>query len=532
MKKTSGAMGGLLMVLILLSACQSDKVGEEKIEKVIRTRNVQMKNMLGINAFEWDFLQNMDEPNVNNRMYEPKFELIKSFGMVRHYLDWEKLEDQEGKYSFNPTARGGWNLDVIYERCKQEGIDVLVCMKSTPDWLYKTYPKSEQDYDHVPVAYQAGREDPRSYIAQARAAFQFAARYGANKNLDSGLVKVNRVQRWPDDILNTAKIGLNVVKYFECNNEPDKWWKGPVARQTGREYAANLSAFYDGHMGKLGKDVGVKNADSSMIVVMGGLGRPDIQYIKEMVEWCKENRGYKPDGSINLCFDIINYHLYSNDNTGWFGRFINKKRGVAPELTNQAEIANTFVDYAEELKKNFEVWLTESGYDLNKNSVQRAIPIGNKSALITQADWMLRSSLLYARHGINRSCYYQLYDTDTTKGVFGSAGFIDGKKPRPVANYFMQVKKLMGDYKYYNTINDDPIVDIYALKNKKIYILTVPDEIDRKEDYNLDLNGAKGAVIYTLQPEGKEMEKKQVSVSNGFLKVNVTETPVFVEGIY
>ncbi|MBB5436359.1 hypothetical protein HDC92_000023 [Pedobacter sp. AK017] len=520
----------MVLAVILFSACQSDKISDQRIEKVIRVRNIQMKNLLGINAFEWDFLQNHDEPGVNTKMYEPKFELIKSFGMVRHYLDWEKLEDKKGKYSFNPTARGGWNYDVIYERCKKEGIDVLVCMKSTPDWLYLTYPKAEQDYDHVPVPYKANREDPNSYISQARTAFQFAARYGSNKDLDPALVKVNLEKRWPDDVLNTVKIGLNTIKYFECNNEPDKWWKGPKARQTGREYAANLSAFYDGHKGTMGKGVGVKNADSNMVVVMGGLGRPDIEYLKEMVEWCKEKRGYKADGTIDLCFDVINYHLYSNDNTGWFGRFVNKKRGVAPELTNQGEIANTFVDFAEMLRKNFEVWVTESGYDLNTSSVQRAVPVGSKSALITQADWMLRSSLLYARHGVNRSCYYQLYDTDPKNGVFGSAGFVDNGKRRPVADYFLQVKKLMGNFFYFNTINDDPIVDIYRSGKKSIYILTVPDEVDRKEKYKLDLNGAKTAIIYTLIPGADEMQAKEVKTNNGFLEITVTETPVFVEG--
>jgi hypothetical protein len=519
------------VLISILFSCKSDKVEDEKIEKVIRHREIKMKNLLGINAFEWDYLQNPNRPDVNTEIYDPKFELIKSFGLVRHYLDWEKLEDKEGKYTFNPTARGGWNFDVIYERSKREDIDVLVCMKSTPDWLYQTYPKSEQDYDHVPVFYKKDRLDPKSYIMQARTAFQFAARYGSNLNVNPELVKVNRVKRWNDDVLNEVKIGLNTVKYIECNNEPDKWWKGSKAQQTGREYAANLSAFYDGHKGKLGKGIGVKNADSNMLVVMGGLGRPDLKYVKEIVEWCKENRGYRPDGSINLCFDVINYHLYSNDNTGWFGRFINKGRGVAPELTNQAEIADTFVDFAELLGKSFEVWVTESGYDLNKISVQRAIEIGKKTALITQADWILRSSLLYARHGVNRSYYYQLYDTDPNKGVFGSAGFVANGKRRPVADYFFQVKNLMEDYVYFNTIDTDPIVDIYKLEDNYMYILTVPDEVDRREKYKLDLKGVKSAIVHTLNPGSDNMISKQVKTDKGYLELTVTETPVFIEPI-
>lgn len=524
---------GVICFLTCFSSCQTDKVQEEKIVEVIRVRDIQMKNLLGVNAFEWDFLQDAEHPNIGDRIFEPKFELIKSFGVVRHYLDWDKLENKEGDYSFNPTTRGGWNYDVIYERAKAEGIDILACIKNTPDWLYSTYPTAEQDRDHVPLAYKTDRLKPDSYIAMARVAFQFAARYGANKNVDQKLVKVFAKQRWNGDSVNEVKIGLNTIKYIECNNEPDKWWKGEMSKQTGQEYAANLSAFYDGHKGTLGKGVGVKTADSTMIVVMGGLGRPDIHFIKDMVEWCKNNRGFKKDGSVNLCFDVINYHLYSNDNTGWFGKYVNKKRGVAPELTNQAEIANLFVDYAEGLRKGFEVWVTEAGYDLSNTSIQRAIPIGTKSAQITQADWMIRSSLLYARHGINRAAFYQLYDTDPNGhgGIFGSSGFVGHNKRRPVADYFFQVKNLMGNYKYYNTVHDDPIVDIYKDGSKTMYVLVVPDEVDRKELYKLDLKGASKANIYTLNPGHDEMIKKEVNLENSLLSVTVTETPVFVEAI-
>jgi hypothetical protein len=173
--------------------------------------------------------------------------------------------------------------------------------------------------------------------------------------------------------------------------------------------------------------------------------------------------------------------------------------------------------------------VTESGYDLNRSSVQRAIPIRDKSALITQADWMLRSSLLYARHGVNRAFYYQLYDTNPVGGIFGSSGFIEAGKRRPVADYFLQVKDLMGNYTYFNTINSDPIVDVYTAENKKMYVLVVPDEVDRKDDYELDLQGAKKAFIYTLKPGSEKMTVKETATENGMLKLTVTETPVFVE---
>lgn len=521
----------------LLFGCRPDEQQQQQHAGInkLKYKKIKMKDLLGVNAFEWDFLQDPHNPNDGSKIYEPKMDMMKSFSAIRHYMDWEKLEDKEGVYSFNPTTRGGWNYDAMYARCKMEGIVVLACLKNTPDWLFNTYPSGQLDVDNIPVKYGANREDPKSYIAQAKAIYQFAARYGSNKNIDTTTITLNRKSRWEGDKVNTIKVGLNLVKYVECNNEPDKWWKGKKAQQSGREYAANLSAFYDGNKGKMGKNVGVKAADPNMKVVMGGLAKADVKFVREMVEWCKENRGYKPDGSIDLCFDVINFHLYSNDNTGWFAKFKSNKHGVAPETNTMGEIADSFVALAGELGKGMEVWTTETGYDLKEESIQSAVPVGEKSVLLTQADWILRTSLMYARHGVNRVFFYQAYDSDApgsdSKNPFGTSGLLNEGKRRPSADYLLQVAKLMGEYVYDNTISQDPVVDIYKSKDKSIYVLVVPDQNDRKEDYVLDLNKAKKARIYYPKPGADSMSSKDFNTDKGKLTVHVTETPVFVEAL-
>jgi hypothetical protein len=532
LKKRSILYSSLIFLLIALGLTvfllKKDK---PHFNKEIAAKKILMKNLLGINAFEWDVLQDPNDPANGSRIYEPKFDLIKSFGLFRHYIDWEKLEDKEGRYSFNPTWRGGWNYDIIYDRFKQEGITVLACIKNSPDWLHKTYPADEQDNENLPIPFGSKRTDPKSYLSMAKVAFQFAARYGANKNIDTQLVKVNSTLRWNGDSPNEKKIGLNTIKYIECNNEPDKWWKGKKAQQTAEEYAANLSAFYDGNMGKLGKDVGVKTADPSMIVVMGGLASPDTLFVKGLVDWCIKNRGYKPDGKVNLCFDVINYHLYANNNDDLIQKVIKKKRGIAPELSKQAKIADQFVNYAKALDKNMEVWVTEAGYDVHESSPQKAVKIGEKSVLDTQADWMVRSSLLFARHGINKVFYYMLNDTNPEGGLYSSAGFVSGNNRRPVADYFLQLKNLMGNYQYQQTISNDPFVDIYSLGNKKMFVLCVPDEVGREENYRLQMKGHKQATIYYLKAGANQMDKKIVEVRDGHISINVTETPIVVQGM-
>ncbi|QXV64561.1 hypothetical protein INP83_15890 [Mucilaginibacter sp. 21P] len=485
-----------------------------------------LKNMFGINAYEWNFEENPKAPNDRNHIYEENMAIIKSFSAVRHYLNWNKLENTMGDYTYNPTNNGSWYYDVMYERCKNDGILVLADLKNLPVWVMNTYPEDDRDDENVPAYYKADRSKPASYIDQARTAFQFAARYGSNTAIDPKLVKVDSKPRWTNDVVNTVKIGLGLIKYIECNNEPDRWWKGDKATQTPEEYAANLSAFYDGHKHTLGADAGVKTADPNMRVVMGGLATADTNYVKRMIAWCKKFRGVKSDGSVDLCLDIINYHLYANNGSVFTHQ--RASNGMAPELTESGRVADGFVKLGNKMKRP--VWLTETGYDINPESYQHAPAIGKKSALLTQADWTLRSALLYMRHGIDRLFFYQLFDAaPNNSGQYMTSGLAESLKRRPAADYVLQAGKLMGNYKYVSTINADPLVDKYISDKSIIYVLTVPDQKGRTADYTLPVAKASKINLYTLMPGADKMDSKEINVIDGKLKITVTETPQFVQ---
>ena len=370
-------------------------------ETPVPAKSVKLGDMFGVNGYEWNYEHGATPWQIDESMANA----AKSFTGFRHYMDWDKLESQEGVYSFNPTLSGGWHYDLIYERCKQDNIEVLACLKSQPGWLQNTYPEGQRDSEYVPVRFGKSFTDPQSYLEQARIAFQYAARYGSNASVDPALLSVHSTPRWPGDNPNTVKIGLNLVKYIECDNERDKWWKGRSGYQTGREYAANLSAFYDGHKNTMGPAIGIKNADPNMKVVIAGLVTgPD--YIKGMVDWCKEFRGYHADGSVNLCWDIVNFHLYT-DNTS-SSQSGSSTRGAAIETTNAGQTLDEFMKVSHEICRDMPVWITETGFDVHQSSPIKAVAIGNKSALVTQGDWILRTALFSARKGIEKVFFYQI----------------------------------------------------------------------------------------------------------------------------
>ena len=483
---------------------------------------VKLKDMFGVNAYEWNF-QDGNTPWVIN---ESKMEMVKSFSGIRHYMDWEKLESQEGVYSFNPTLMGGWHYDQIYERCKQEGIEVLACLKSLPGWMLSSYPADARDHENVPVRYGSDFSNPASYIEQARIGFQYAARYGSNTAVDPALLSVYSTPRWPGDNPNTIRIGTGLVRYIECDNERDKWWKGRKGYQTAREYAANLSAFYDGHKNTMGPGIGIKNADPSMKVVIAGLVTgPD--YIKGMVDWCKEFRGYKPDGTVNLCWDIVNFHMYT-DNTS-SSQSGTSTRGAAPEVTIANQIVEKFIQTTHDVSYDMPVWITETGFDVHQDSPLKAIPIGSKSALDTQADWILRTALFSARHKIEKVFFYQIYDDNATGAIFGSSGLVNSDLTRrPAADFLYQTNKLFGEYTFKETIHNDPIIDRYELNGNSMYMLVVPDETGRTASYTLQLPGFSTASVYTPIAGSQNMARQDLNFADGNLTLTVGETPLFV----
>ncbi len=486
------------------------------------SRSTPFRQAIGVNGFEW----NIEEAAEAWKVDETRIKPIKGLAGFRHYIDWEKLESEKGQYAFNPTASGSWNYDIMYERLQTEGIEVLACLKTIPQWMQNTYPADERDHENTPAPYGSDLLDPKSYIDQAKVGFQFAARYGSNKNVDPSLVKVSSTTTWAGT--NTVKIGLGLIHYMECENERDKTWKGRKAYQTAREYAANLSAYYDGHKNTLGPGVGVKNADPSMIVAIGGLAASTTDYMRGMIDWCKEFRGYKANGQIDLCWDVFNQHLYANDVQSSQGG--GNSRGAAPEVAGIAERAADFLAVSHQYANDMPVWITETGYDVNQESPLRAIPIGKKSVLETQADWILRTALLFNRVGIDRVYFYQLYDDNLLSPVqFYSMGLINENRTRkPAGDYLIQARNLIGDYRYKETISKDPLVDRYELNGRSAYALMIPDEKGRTGTYNLAVNQGDTVLLCTPMAGRDSMVAVPQVSRNGTLAVSVTETPVFV----
>lgn len=473
-----------------------------------------MASFIGVNGF-------VDDP----------IERIAACGHLREYHSWQWDEgNQDSNYPGYPNNRlawspswvsgpgWGWDFDAFYQQLKDAGVEVAPCLQGCAPYLVGF---DKERTDEKPVA-GGDPADPRSYIAHASYMFQFAARYGGAR-CDEALLKLKPGQ--------PVRTGLGLVRYLENWNEPDKWWKDRVAYFQPCELAAMCSADYDGHKKTLGPAVGVKNADPNMKLVLGGLARPEVEYLKAMKLWAEFHRGG------DFPADVINLHHYSNDSGGQGG---NPTTGISPEADGLRERFGRIVQWRDRFLPGKEIWVSEFGYDTNPQSTFRAPAIGSDSAEEVQGRWIVRSYLALAASGVDRVQLFMLRDVNAGNPVqFNSSGLTAEKwnrhKPKRSWYYVATLRHVLRGTRFESEIaSGDANVRIYRFRSAErpahdVYAVWCPtSDSTEVKGFSLGLPNATAATLTTLDPESPTGRSTSLPIEAGKITFAVSERPVFI----
>lgn len=260
--------------------------------------------------------------------------------------------------------------------------------------------------------------NPYSYIAHADHLYHFTARYGSKSGDDYSDEEFDNIENklHDDELTPTLELlkedlGQGKIRYIENFNEPDKYWHitDDEFYYQPSEFAAMLSADYDGHMGGInntiqspspigiGKPmpVGVYGADPNMKMVMAGLADLDWNYTEDILKWFDNSDGSNPSnnrlGANRVYpFHVFNYHRYSNK----MYKNLLSVHGFSPEedifsidgSSNPKSMKYHMIDLVSNIDNYItsnnaqnelgdrEIWLTEFGYDTSPLSRQGAIP--------------------------------------------------------------------------------------------------------------------------------------------------------------
>jgi len=301
-----------------------------------------------------------------------------------------------------------------------------------------------------------------------------------------------------------------------------------------------LSMDYDGHERIVGNTIGVKNADPTMKVVMGGLAGLDstpFDYIQAMVLWAQYHRKDQ-----RFPADVINLHHYSNNAPASGG---NPTSGISPEDDNLKAKLLTWNTWRNTWMPDRELWLSEFGYDTNGASPQKAPAIGTASGEIVQAQWIIRSYLAIAAAGFERAQQFMFRDvTDNSPYTYATSGFTSSKdsgwKPKPSWYYVYTMKNRLGEMSFVSD-STDTTQSVSVAKFKvpasntvagptQGYVVWCPTSSGHTvSGYSLQLDGnPPSAMQVTLTVGSITGVETKLTISQGRVGVDVSETPIFV----
>lgn len=431
-----------------------------------------------------------------NGLVDCEFVNLKVASIFREYHNFGWTYDSNSGKCYFKSSR--YDFDEFYKNLYYSGITTLPCLIQG---------NNEKNRYNKPVKDGDDTNNVESYKVHSNVLFNYAARYGNTQITENRLNITTGTE---------AKTGLGYIKYYENWNEPDKDQLGEDAHFSAEEFSAMCSADYDGHEGTLGTNYGIKQADPTSKLVLGGLSNTSniIDYLNGIKNWCNENRKSK-----TLPFDVINFHYYAGDK--------------APETSDFISKVNDLIKWRNENAPDKEIWLTEFGWDTNISSPHSA------TSSETQRDWIIRQFLLADKIGLNRSFVYSLRDNGNANSSSPSAtsGLTTqkGKEERKSSWYGINtLKNTLTGFKFSGIIKEENNLYIYKYTNpstaEECYALWCPTENGSKIDnYELNIGENNGASLIQLQNETELGLSSELYVENNIIRVNISESPIFVK---
>ncbi|HAH26058.1 MAG TPA: hypothetical protein DCL77_20245 [Prolixibacteraceae bacterium] len=452
--------------------------------------------------------------NTNVASYDNKYllDLSKCVKWIREYHDWSQYEAANNYYKWDniTTQPQGWTWpehNLFMDQCKKYGINVLIDVLGKPSWAGTS-----------PLPTNTGTGTLASdYIERLEFIGQLVARYGSKKINTSLLETADKVT------------GLNYIKYYEDDNEPDYTWKSPL--WTAANYAKYCNAAHDGFGVQTDAThplLGIKSVDPDAKHVMAGLASADTTYVTNVL---KASAGRIP-------FDVLNVHWYCTDMTNAYSPE-NEKHGY--EVGYQK-----FFKWRNRVLPNMPIWMTEFGWDTyltadNKHSYTYA-PVQQ------QANYIVRSYMVLLKLGFEKAFLFMDTDTDGKNTIqYATSGLLTDKSTlysKKMSYYYLStMQNVLGKTEYSKAVSYKEISgknEIYCLEfnnpvtSQKVYALwtrATGSYLDSGINTAYKFNpGYQVDDAYSVLLADKDMDGDTIRpvVTDNVIDLTLSETPQFV----
>ena len=450
--------------------------------------------------------------NSNIASYDQKYlaDLAKCAKWMREYHSWQQLEAADNYYKWDniTTVPQGFSWpdhNKFMDQCKALGINVLIDVLNKPSWA-----------GTARGAYSTGDGTKATdYLDKLEFMGQLVARYGAQKIDKSKLETADKIS------------GLNYIKYYEDDNEPDYWWENP--QWPAEKYAVYCNAVHDGFGVETSAGyplLGIKSVDSTALHVLGGLAKNNTTYIQKILA---SSKGRTP-------FDVVNIHTYCTDD----------KIGYSPENENFGLEKNlgTFIDWSKKNLPGIPVWLTEFGWDTYSTATQHSYVFAPAQQ---QANYIIRSYFVALKMGFEKAFLFMDKDPNSKNVIqYSSSGIISdqatGLTKKPSFYYLATLQKTMGDAVFNRVLsyrepagsNEIFCFEFINSSNEKIYAIWTrlknsKTDSGTTQNYTLNLEyQPEYANLVTLNDKDLDGVKTSITITGKSLQLILSETPQFI----
>lgn len=478
-----------------------------------------IREFLGINGYQ----------GVQTRWMKP-FYNFRLYTMTSR-IDEDTLTPYPGN-KYRTSVHGWWNggindyvlpADSLVKQMKQR---VWYSVLGIPRWMEL---KGKDNHSRPVTQLGMDSEDPASYARHANMFWNLAASLGTTA------VDTNTLQS-----LSPRFSGRNIVSVFENGNEYDAYWAG-IQYCNPVEYFAQSTADYDGHEGRLGSRLGIKQADPGSQLMMAGFCTLDTNRLRVLSFLSKTMR---KDGKF-IWDGGVQYHHYSTNGKGKLPGeiFSSATGGISPEEDSLRMRLTRVREYTYRVQPGVECILGEWGYDKSRKSKTSTPLVPGHDAQQSQGIMSLRGINAAAFSGFDRMILYWIKDDDgpdqpvqyLSSGVLQA---LNATEQRPYASwyYIATLVNRLGDYVPEKIITEKGKVWVYKYRHRSdpglaAYFVYCPTHDGTKvPGYALPVgNLSSGRVSLIHLAEKSETGRETfLNVSGGQVKLTVTESPQFV----
>jgi hypothetical protein len=469
----------------------------------LATKQPTLREFAGTNSFSF----------VDTKLMQP-FHDIRMYQLLSWY-DTDTLNDYPANRMSLPFP-----MKEYADSIQRQGGNLWLSIRGVPAWMDK---KGFNERDKPVTKVGMNASDPLSYGRHARTYWNLAAMFGKTP-VDTAAIDLRDATKFS---------GLGAMRRFENGNEEDGWWTDYY--WTPVDYFAMSSADYDGHEGTLGDRHGIKNADSSSLLMMSGMVQLDTNRVRTLKFLCEQLRRDKKfiwDGGVQ-------YHYYSTDSKN-VAQFPTK--GVSPEEDRVREKLAKVKAFHNRILPGVPVILGENGYDRNQQSRQRAPLLPGYNESQSQGVMVIRALMAAFMSGFDGFNQYMMRDATedpNATGPYATSGMVGGPNGQtilPLWYYWSTTVNILGNYKPALIVSESGNVWVYKFqhateKNSVAYYLVSPTINGTTiKNFKLTVSAAAGHPVQQIRLADKSVTGSVANskTGNGFVEVEVGESPVIL----